>query len=135
MSLPPELLEATNGVLTVSLLWVTLGLLYYLNWKRRDFASFFKFYHECKAAVALLLTFSSLLVRTADIWVARHLQNTSLPPPPWAHWSPLIHVASTAAAAIGVMCWLRVTIPGVCGPRLWAVLTALAFVIGIGAAL
>lgn len=131
MIVPPHVLEAANGVLWPTLMFAAIGAGWWLGASARQIGSLRQLYLEEKASIALLVAFGGLGVRTSSIWVVQHLRDHGNIVPEWSGWSTVVYVVSTAVSVIGVMCWLRCTLPEAFGWRGWAVLTAMAFAFGI----
>lgn len=134
MNIPPPLLEATNGVLWVVLIAAAFGAFYWLVHAARTIGSLRELYLEEKASLALALMFTGLGLRSLNIWWFQHLRNHGHIIPGWNGWPTWFHVGTTVLAVIGLMCWLRCTLPEWFGWRGWAALTFLAFAFGIGMA-
>lgn len=128
----PQLREATNGVLMLVCLFACIGAAYYLVMCARSVGSLRQVYLEEKSAVSVAVTFGSLFAQFGALWWVLHVENhghridTS-----WAGLQAGWHVGSTITAAIGVMCWLRVTWPESFPTWLWAIATGAAFAFGV----
>ncbi len=131
MNIPPGVLEATNGALWVALMFAALGAAWWLAGCVRHIGSFKQLYLEEKASIALLFAWGGLGARLVNVWWMQHLRNHGKDLPPWDGAPTTIHVAATLIAIMGVMCWLRCTLPEALGWVGWAILTGGAIAFGV----
>jgi hypothetical protein len=136
MNIAPWVLEGSNGSLTVALtLALGFQLLFLFSVWRRDGCR--EVYLRHKAVLALCVAFGGLWLRAVDLWAQRFSENHGFEVPEWDHFSFGVHLAGTAMAVVGVLCWIRVTLPWGkdANPWAWLAFSALAFCVGFAPAL
>lgn len=132
MQVPPWLLEGSNGALAITFLCLIAFQAAYLVWawvKIRDGAAtpwVGSAYRQTKPVVALTMLFFGVMLRAGSLWIDRAAENRGLEVATAAEVSIALHVLGTAAMIIGALCWLRVTMPRLCGWRTWAIVIGLA---------
>lgn len=131
MQIPSWLLEGSNGSTAFALLFVFCLQLAYLVGSAAVIRDPPSFYRQMKPVIALTVMVGGFLLRFADIWAQRFSEHydVDLAFDPWV--SITFHIVGTSASIIGVLCWLRVTMPRWVGFYAWlaiAILAALVFI-------
>jgi hypothetical protein len=89
-------------------------------------------YFQNKAILALAVAFAGFWLRAVDLWVQRFIENHGFLVNYWLGGSIVVHLVGTAAAIVGALCWLRVTLPW--GRRIdpfaWVAFSIVAFAVG-----
>ncbi len=111
------------------------GSLLNLFWRWREYGSIGTVYRDCKHSIALTVTFGSIGLLVAAKWWLRHAENHGMAPPAWSPYAGLIIAFGTVAAAIGGLCWMRVTLPGLLGFKSWLLMLLGCLAFGVGMAL
>lgn len=136
--LPPRLLEGSNGAIAIALLFVLMLQSAYLvatairisdtyqsiGWR----AVGWSIYSQLKPVIALTVAVAGLVMRSGPIWWQRFASHHGLPAIPDFWFQVTLHVVGTMAAVIGLLCWVRVTMPSYLGFRTWL---ALVFLTGL----
>lgn len=126
----PTALESTNGMLVAVLILVTAGALWNLATICRDVRAAppecfpwptrrETIYHIGKPSLALAVGFGGLLLNVGTKWFLRWLANHGYSPPAWASYSSALVLLGAVSAVVGLLCWLRVTVPDKVGLRAW----------------
>jgi hypothetical protein len=135
-TLPPMLLEGSNGAIAIALVFVLLLQSAYLvatairiSETRQSFGGWpavvRSVYYQLKPVIALTVAVAGLVTRSGPIWWQRFAGHHGLATIPDFWFQVTLHVVGTMAAVIGLLCWVRVTIPSYLGFRTWLVLVAL----------
>jgi hypothetical protein len=141
--LPPQMIEATNGILVILYAYMAIFAIAYLisvwrrtmprygghyGWLRAAIVT----YHEHKPAISIAVIVSGLWMRTAVLWYLRHVFDHNVDPSPWIKpvALPLLWLG-TIAAIIGITCWVRVVSPFRYTNAMWVAMTIFAFAFGI----
>ena len=134
-ALPSWLVEASNGMLLIILMWMIIFDAIYLVYKLRECLSFRVLYVESKAAIALMVVLLGFEAHTFVRWWFRHMQNQGVDPESYRDLGIFLLVAGTAMGVWGGICWLKVIMPRDLPRELWFVLSAIAVGFGIVMAL
>lgn len=128
MSVPLWLLEGSNGATAFALAFVVAFQVMFLTAAAIKIQSAISFYRQMKPVIALTVGFAGLLIRFGAVWIRQYKVLHGLPPldPTLAIF---VHVAGTCMSIVGVLCWLRVTMPQFCGTRTWLAIAVLAGVV------
>ena len=131
--LPPQFLEAINGVLLIIYAGILLIFLNYI-WEGIKEYGWSEGYARRKAAIAITtFIFGDLLVR-ACIWSIRHMQNHyGWPPQSWGSVATVMSTLGAVICLVGSVCILRHFAPRKYGswPSIVIISTALLFGIGL----
>lgn len=126
--LPPRLLEGSNGAIAIALMIVVVLQVAYLIATSRRIDSIRSSYYQLKPVIALTVAAAGLVTRSGPIWWQRFAGHHDLATIPDFWFQVMLHVVGTMAAVIGLLCWVRVTIPNYLGFRAWL---ALVFLTGL----
>jgi len=130
LTLPPEFIEATNGILVIVLLIMIGFLINYLIYKYRCVGHIAFWYDECKAALALLLFLIGYEVINSTIWWLRHTANNGHDVTQHRTTVMTIITVGVVASIWGGMCWVRAITPFEISRKMWIALFGLA--VGLG---
>lgn len=133
-ALPSQLLEMSNGVLLVTLAWMMLFNAIYLWRKLKQLVWVRAVYVECKGAIATLVFLGGLFLRTAPVWLTRHLANMQANTDWLVIPGRVSIIAGTLVIIIGGFCWIRIVMPVQCHHLSWWIMAASAVVFGVGMA-
>lgn len=131
MQIPAWLLEGSNGATAFAFAFVFIFQLIFLAGAALVIRDAKSFYRQMKPVIALTVMAGGHMLRFAEVWTQRFIENNGFA----ILWTPrvsvVVHVVGTFAAIIGVLCWLRVTMPQFCGRWVWFLIlfvTGLIFV-------
>lgn len=138
-SLPPYLLEGSNGAIAFALLIVAVLQTSYLVATALRISEVHSavgwrlvvrsIYLQLKPVLALTVAAIGLVIRSAPIWWQRFASHHGLAAIPDFWFQIALHVVGTSMAVIGLLCWVRVTIPDYLGTRAWLVVVILTMVV------
>lgn len=125
MEIPHLLLEGSTGATAFALAWVFGFQLLFLGAAFYKIKSPMSFYRQMKPVIALTMAFGGFLLQFVRVWARGYAEShaRALMGPDTAI---ALHIVGTACAIIGVLCWLRVTMPHFCGSLTWAAIALLA---------
>lgn len=131
MGIPTWILEGTNGSLASALTFTLVFQAIYLHVVLRRSGWRHVYAYE-KAVLALFVAFLGLWLRALEVWGRYFVIGHELSAGSWATTQIALHICGTGCAIVGVLCWLRVTMPWgrEIDPWAWLIFTMAAFVVG-----
>ena len=144
--IPSLLIEASNGVIVILLMYFIMFLVLHLfnqwveihkgytgkyGWRR----SLRAVYDECKPEIALFVLMSGFEMRTSVLWFARHSDNHQYNMHQLQTVAASSIVIGTAMIVLGAMCWNRVMVPFRNSFAAWSLMLFSALAFGVGMAL
>lgn len=145
-NIPGKLIEASNGIIMILLLYFLVFLSLHMIWQYREarnsyygrwaiIKTLLSIRRKCGAEIALGTIMVGFEIRTAILWTARHFGEATSSVVSVLTYGPLLLLFGTFMVILGAICWNRVMVPFRCSGWLWVGMAVSAIGFGVFMAL